>query len=73
MLTGEFYGSKKGYGFVRVPGYDEDFFIPEKSVNGAFQGDKVMIRLSRGKKGVGGNREEAEIVKILSRGITAVT
>ncbi len=73
VLTGEFFGSKKGFGFVRVEGYEEDFFIPEKSVNGAFQGDKVMIRLSRGKKGVGGNREEAEIVKILSRGITAVT
>ena len=70
VLTGEFYGSKKGYGFVRVPGYDDDFFIPEKSVNGAFQGDKVMIRLFANGHG---QHEEAEVVKILSRGITAVT
>ena len=69
-LVGEYMGTRKGYGFVRVSGYDEDFFIPEKSVNGAFQGDKVMIRPDREKRGP---RTEAEIVKILNRGITTVT
>ena len=69
-LVGEYMGTRKGYGFVRVSGYDEDFFIPEKGVNGAFQGDKVMIRPDREKRGP---RTEAEIVKILTRGITTVT
>ena len=69
-LVGEYMGTRKGYGFVRVSGYDEDFFIPEKGVNGAFQGDKVMIRPDREKRGP---RTEAEIVKILNRGITTVT
>ena len=69
-LVGEYIGTKKGYGFVRVPGYEEDFFIPEKGVNGAFQGDKVMIRPDSTKRGP---RTEAEVLKILSRGITAVT
>ncbi len=70
MLTGDFMGSRKGYGFVRVTGYDEDFFIPEHDVNGAFQGDRVMIRL---KAVMRGPRKEAEVVRILSRGITTVT
>ena len=69
-LVGEYIGTRKGYGFVRVPGYEEDFFIPEKSVNGAFQGDKVMIRVETAKRGP---RTEAEVLKVLSRGITAVT
>ena len=69
-LTGEYMGTKKGYGFVRVTGYDEDFFIPEKGVNGAFQGDKVMIRVDSTQRGP---RKEAEVLKILSRGITTVT
>jgi len=70
VLTGEFSGSKRGFGFVRVPGYDEDFFIPEFAVNGAFQGDTVMIRINPENRGP---RTEAEVVKILSRGITTVT
>ena len=37
ILTGDFMGSRKGYGFVRVEGYDEDFFIPEHGVNGVFK------------------------------------
>ena len=69
-LVGEYIGTRKGYGFVRVPGYDEDFFIPEKGVNGAFQGDKVMIRIETAKRGP---RTEAEVLKVLSRGITTVT
>ena len=70
VLTGEFNGSRKGFGFVRVPGYDEDFFIPEHAVNGAFQGDTVMIRLNPVNRGP---KTEAEVIKILSRGITTVT
>lgn len=69
-LVGEYIGTRKGYGFVRVPGYEEDFFIPEKGVNGAFQGDKVMIRPDSAKRGP---RLEAEVLKVLSRGITSVT
>ena len=69
-LVGEYIGTRKGYGFVRVPGYEEDFFIPEKCVNGAFQGDKVMIRPDTSRRGP---RTEAEVLKVLSRGITSVT
>ncbi len=70
VLTGEFMGSRKGFGFVRVEGEDDDFFIPEHAVNGAFQGDRVMIRAAKGQRGP---RKEAEVVRILSRGIKAVT
>jgi len=68
--SGEFFGSRKGFGFVRVPGFDEDFFIPEHGINGAFQGDRVMIQVTSFNRGP---KTEAEVIKILSRGITTVT
>lgn len=36
-------GSGKGYGFVKVEGIEENFFIPPQSMFGAIDGDKVII------------------------------
>ena len=40
FLVGDYIGNKKGYGFVRVEGYKDDFFIPAKFSMGAFHGDR---------------------------------
>jgi ribonuclease R len=69
IYSGVFIGNKKGFGFVRVEGVDEDFFIPEKSTANAFHGDKVLIQaeeVSYGKK------REAVVLKILERGLKKV-
>lgn len=41
FLTGVFTAHPRGFGFVTVEGEDEDIFIPESQVNGAFHGDTV--------------------------------
>ncbi|HHT97847.1 MAG TPA: ribonuclease R [Clostridiales bacterium] len=62
--TGVFSGTQKGYGFLIIEGEKDDVFIPEPGVNGAFNGDVVMIKLNDSKTG---KRREGNIVKILER------
>lgn len=66
FLTGVFSAHPRGFGFVAVEGEDEDIFIPESQVNGAFHMDTVQVSLlhteSRGK------RREGVVTKVLSRG-----
>lgn len=69
VLTGTFISNAKGFGFVEVEGREEDLFIPEDKVNGAFHKDIVQVALLAGKSG---KRQEAQVVSILSRGMTRV-
>ena len=70
LLVGQFIGNKKGFGFVRVDGYKEDFFIPAKFTLDAFHGDRVVI--SPDTHGKQGRSTEAKITQILERGMTTV-
>lgn len=69
LLTGTFISNAKGFGFVEVEGQEEDFFVPEDMVNGAFHKDIVQIVLLPRD---GGKRKEAKVVKILERGMKTV-
>ena len=63
-FTGTVQGSDKGYAFI-IPDDEttgHDFFVPRRSVCGAFHGDKVLAAHVRG------TRDEAYIIKILERG-----
>ena len=68
-LIGTFISNARGFGFVEIEGQEEDYFIPEDKVNGAFHKDTVQVALLGAREG---KRQEAQIVKILSRGITQV-
>lgn len=68
-LTGTFIGNAKGFGFVEIEGQEEDLFIPEALTNGAFHKDIVQVALLPGKDG---RRQEAQVVRIIARGITRV-
>ena len=63
FLVGDYIGNKKGYGFVRVEGYKDDFFIPAKFSMGAFHGDRVMIAPDSYTKQ--GKSTEAKVTQIL--------
>ncbi len=69
LLTGTFISNIRGFGFVEVPGRAEDLYIPETKVNGAFHNDTVQARMLPGQRG---KRQEAEIVRIVRRGMTQV-
>lgn len=67
VLTGRFMGTQKGFGFVRVEGMDDDFFIPAHKTKGAIDSDTVQIMVDEHPRG---KRQEAEVVTILERGNT---
>ncbi len=68
-IQGLFISNERGFGFVEVEGQDEDYFIPEGNVNGAFHHDMVLITVEAGQSG---RRKEGKVVKILSHEITEV-
>lgn len=70
LLVGTFIGNKKGFGFVRVEGEKDDFFIPAKYCMDAFHNDRVVIKPE--KEAMTGKRREAQIVRVLERGMTVV-
>lgn len=69
VLTGTFISNSKGFGFVEIDGREEDLFIPEDKTNGAFHKDIVEVALLPGRDG---KRQEAQVLKIIARGMTTV-
>ena len=69
VLTGTFISNSKGFGFVEIEGREEDLFIPEDKTNGAFHKDIVEVALLPGKDG---KRQEAQVLKIIARGMTTI-
>ena len=67
QLVGTFVSNAKGFGFVEVEGREEDLYVPEEHVNGAFHQDKVQVALLPGQRG---KRQEAAVIKVLERGMT---
>ena len=68
-LVGTFISHPKGFGFVEIEGREEDLYIPEGFVNGAFHKDTVRVALLSGKSG---KRQEAQVVEVISRGMKQV-
>ncbi len=72
-LIGTFISHPKGLGFVEIDGRDEDLYIPENFVNGAFHKDTVRVSLLSGNSaGQNGRRQEAQVVEILARGMKQI-
>lgn len=68
-LIGTFIGNARGFGFVEIEGQEQDLFIPEDEVNGAFHRDRVQVELLQGRHG---KRPEARVVSVLSHEMTKV-
>ncbi|MGE7545895.1 ribonuclease R [Sporosarcina newyorkensis] len=70
LLRGKFIGHAKGFGFV-VPEevVGDDVFIPPHEVNGAMNGDTVLVRVAGDSHG---DRREGVITRIVERKTTTV-
>ena len=68
-LIGTFISHPKGFGFVVIDGRDEDLYIPEDFVNGAFHKDTVKVALLSGQNG---RRQEAQVIEVLARGMRQI-
>lgn len=65
LLTGNFIGNTKGFGFVQVEGIENDFYVSEDNAMDALHGDKVAIKKLSDAQGT--RRSEAMVVKVLER------
>lgn len=68
QLEGRLMVHPQGYGFVRVEGISEDFFVRARRMDTALDGDLVRIGLAARKPG--DERREAEVLEVLERGRT---
>lgn len=68
-LVGTFVSNARGFGFVEIEGREEDLYIPEEQINGAFHRDTVEVALLPEQEG---RRQEAKVVRIVSRGIKQI-
>ncbi len=69
-VVGTFIANQKGFGFVEVEGEEDDVFIPESSVNGAFHLDTVEVIITQEK--AEGRKKEGKVLRIIQRGIETV-
>ncbi len=70
FIRGTIKTHEKGYAFFIPDDGSPDLFIPPRHKNGAFQGDTVLVK----KTYYGGEKsDEAEVVKIIKRGVTKVS
>ena len=71
LVTGKIQAHKKGFGFVIPENEDEsDVFIPSSCMNGAMNGDKVLVQVT--KDNFNGKKREGEIVEVLERANTKI-
>lgn len=65
MLTGILQLNERGFGFVIPENGKEDVFVPAEYLNGAMNGDKVLVKLRAAS--IEGKSSRAEVMKILTR------
>ena len=63
LLKGRININKKGFGFVRVDGEENDFYIDESNINGALNNDIVVIEKIKNTN----KKTEARVVKVLKK------
>ncbi len=66
LIKGVYVGNARGFGFVTVEGFEEDFFVPAGNESNACHGDTVEIELLNGGK-KRGQRVEARVINVLER------
>ena len=68
-VEGRFISHERGFGFLEVDGQEEDYFISDKDVHGAFHHDRVLAVVEPVQTG---KRKKARVARILSHEITEV-
>jgi ribonuclease R len=66
LITGKLQVHQKGFGFLLPETEGEkDVFIPSSSMNGAMNGDKVLVQITR--EDLNGKKREGEVREVLER------
>ncbi len=72
FVKGEFFGTAKGFGFVKVDGFKEDIFIPANKTMGALDGEMVIVKVMSHNNDGGADGEVVNIYKELEGLVGAV-
>ena len=68
FVKGKFMSANGNYGFIRFNDGSEDVFVNNQNVNGARNGDTVLVKVLNNNP----NRKEAQVISICKRGTTKV-
>lgn len=71
-VKGEFFGTAKGFGFVKVEGFENDIFIPANKTFDALDGEFVIVKILQ-QSNDGTDGEVVHIYKELENIVGAVT
>ena len=71
LVAGKLQAHSKGFGFL-IPDAEgeKDVFLPSSFINGAMNGDKILVRVTREDKD--GKKREGEVVQIIERSNTKI-
>ncbi|HEY5525320.1 MAG TPA: ribonuclease R [Clostridium sp.] len=71
LVAGKLQAHSKGFGFL-IPDNEgeKDVFLPSSFINGAMNGDKILVRVTREDKD--GKKREGEVVQIIERNNTKI-
>ena len=71
LVPGKLQAHSKGFGFL-IPDKEgeKDVFLPSSFINGAMNGDKILVRVTREDKD--GKKREGEVVQIIERNNTKI-
>lgn len=64
LAVGRVRGNAKGFAFLQVVGREEDIYLSADNLNGAMNGDKVVVRLAERREG---KKDEGEVIRIMER------
>ena len=71
LVQGRIETHKKGFGFLIAETEGEpDVFIPSSSMNGAMNGDRVIVQITREDRN--GRKKEGEVVEVIERANTTI-
>lgn len=71
LYVGRLSVHQRGFGFLETPNEgEEDIFVPAGAMNGAMNGDKVIVRKVRSETSL--SKMEGEVIKITERAVISV-
>ncbi len=73
VKAGEVQITRRGFGFLLPDDGSEDIFLPREDLNGAINGDRVLVKIDTGRHLSRAGKKYGYVMKITKRGITEVT
>lgn len=72
IKAGEVQITRRGFGFLLPDDGSEDIFLPREDLNGAVNGDRVIVKIDTGRHLSRAGKRYGYVMKITERGVTEV-